>query len=259
MFNIANVLILGLFALPIATLVTKIIKQKNTDEEFKLTHISTGLLSTSELSVLQAQKEIEVYAERVQKMFGLVKEYYVEKSQTKQTKLFARITKYEHISDRMELEIAAYLTELTSGQLGDDSKAKVHKMLRMISEIESLADSCHNTARVIERGRLEKVSFTKSIDAGLAQMFTLIDDALINMLQVLELMDEEQADISKSQNLENEINYCRNQLKLQNVSDVKKATYQYNTSIIYMDMIVELEKMGDYIINIVEVATEGKE
>ncbi len=258
-FNISNVLLLGWFAVPIANLVTKLVKQKNTDEEFKLTHISTGLLSTSELSVLQAQKEIEAYAERVQKMFGLVKEYYAEKHSNKQVKLFSRITKYENISDRMELEIAAYLTELTSGQLGDESKTKVHKMLRMISEIESLADSCHNATRVIERGRSEKVKFTTSIDAGLAQMFTLIDDALINMLRVLTLMDDEQIDISRSQNLEDEINYCRNQLKINNVSDVKNATYQYNTSIIYMDMIVELEKMGDYIINIVEVAAEAKE
>ena len=259
MFNVLNVMILGWFAVPIAALVTKIIKQKNIDEEFKLTHISTGLLSTAELSVLQVQKEIYMYAERVQKMFGLVKEYYVEKNQNKQVKLFSRITKYENISDRLELEIASYLTEVASGQLSDESKAKVHKMFRIISEIESFADGCHNLARVIERGRSEKVERTTDIDANLAQMYMLIDDAIINMLHVLENMDEEHIDTTKSQNLENEINYSRNQLKLQNVSDVKSSVYQYNVSVIYMDMIVECEKIGDYIINIVEVASEGQE
>ncbi len=256
-FNVSNVLILGWFANPIANLVTKIIKQKNTDEEFRLTHISTGMLSTSELSVLQVQKEIYVYAERVQKMFGIVKEYYAEKNHSQQTKMFTRITKYENISDRMELEIAAYLTKLTDGKLSNESKIKIHKMLRIISEIESVADSCYNLAKVIERGRNEKVDFTVELDANLAQMYTLLDDAMINMLDILSRIDEGDVDISTSENIENEINYQRNQFKLNNVTDVKNNVYQYNTSVIYMDMVVECEKMGDYIINIVEVVVEG--
>ncbi len=259
MFNITNVLVLGWFAVPLANLVTKMIKQKHSDEEFKLTYISTGLLSTSELSVLQAQKEILVYAERIQKMFGIVKEYYAETHPNKQAKIFARITKYENISDRMEVEIGEYLSQLTEGQLADESKAKVYKMLRIITEIESLADGCYNLSRVIERGRIEKVEMPDCIDGNLAEMFRLIDDAIIAMLQVLKKMDDDRIDITKSINLEDEINYARNQNKLKNVCDVKDCTYQYNTSIIYMDMVVECEKMGDYIINVVEAAAEGKE
>ncbi len=255
-FNITNVFILGWFAKPIANLVTKLIKQSNNDEEFRLTHITTGMLSTSEISVLQVQKEITVYAERVQKMFGIVKQYYAEKNHSQQTKIFNRITKYENISDRMEIEIAAYLTKLTDGKLSNESKIKIHKMLRIISEIESVADSCYNLAKVIERGRSEKLAFTSEIDANLAQMYNLVDDAMINMLDVLSRIDEGDVDISKSENLENEINYLRNQFKLKNVADVKNNLYQYNTSIIYMDMVVECEKMGDYIINIVEVTVE---
>ena len=257
MFNIVNTFVMILFVKTIARVVSYIIPQKETDEEFHLKYISGGLLSTSELSLLQAKKEIVVYSERTERMFKMVRDLYVEKNENEAIKTFSRVQKYESISDRMEVEIADYLTGVSDGRLSGDGKNELQAMLRIVSEIESIADGCHNLARTIMRKRDDKSVYTPEMDANVELMMNLVEKAMQAMKRQLQTdPSRNDADYSHSENIENEINNFRNQLKLQNVSDVKEQKYDYQASVTYMDVIGECEKMGDYIINVVEAIGE---
>lgn len=263
MFNICNICILVWFSNYIVKLIEKVIKKKaipedEKDEIFHLQHISTGLLSTSELSLLQASKEIAVYENRTHRMLDQVRDLLCEDETIEFTKRYSRIEKYENISDRMEIEIANYLTALASGRLSTEGKKQVQIKLRIISEIESIGDSCYNIARILQRKREQEVSFTKYISEQLQSMFELVDRAMSQMAVCLNEEHVTSSEIHKSQNLENEINNLRNQLKRQNVEDVKDGKYPYGVSTLYMDIVVECEKIGDCIINAVEAAADFK-
>lgn len=263
MFNICNICILVWFSNYIVKLIEKVIKKKaipedEKDEIFHLQHISTGLLSTSELSLLQASKEIAVYENRTHRMLDQVRDLLCEDETIEFTKRYSRIEKYENISDRMEIEIANYLTALASGRLSTEGKKQVQMKLRIISEIESIGDSCYNIARILQRKREQEVSFTKYISEQLQSMFELVDRAMSQMAVCLNEEHVSSSEIHKSQNLENEINNLRNQLKKQNVEDVKDGKYPYGVSTLYMDIVVECEKIGDCIINAVEAAVDFK-
>ena len=263
MFNICNICILVWFSNYIVKLIEKVIKKKaipedEKDEIFHLQHISTGLLSTSELSLLQASKEIAVYENRTHRMLDQVRDLLCEDETIEFTKRYSRIEKYENISDRMEIEIANYLTALASGRLSTEGKKQVQMKLRIISEIESIGDSCYNIARILQRKREQEVSFTKYISEQLQSMFELVDRAMSQMAVCLNEEHVSSSEIHKSQNLENEINNLRNQLKKQNVEDVKDGKYPYGVSTLYMDIVVECEKIGDCIINAVEAAADFK-
>lgn len=263
MFNICNICILVWFSNYIVKLIEKVIKKKaipedEKDEIFHLQHISTGLLSTSELSLLQASKEIAVYENRTHRMLDQVRDLLCEDETIEFTKRYSRIEKYENISDRMEIEIANYLTSLASGRLSTEGKKQVQMKLRIISEIESIGDSCYNIARILQRKREQEVSFTKYISEQLQSMFELVDRAMSQMAVCLDEEHVSTSEIHKSQNLENEINNLRNQLKRQNVEDVKDGKYPYGVSTLYMDIVVECEKIGDCIINAVEAAADFK-
>jgi phosphate:Na+ symporter len=186
MFNVCNVLILNWFAKFIAKTVTKLIPQSETDEEFRLAFISTGMLSTAELSILQAQKEMRTYTERVKRMFGIVKSLNEETNENAALKYFERVQKYELISDRMEMEIAAYLNKVSQGRLSNESKDQIHRMLRIVSEIESVADSCDNLAKILDRKRQGKISFTAEMVANIHNMLNLLDKAFDEMLNILD-------------------------------------------------------------------------
>lgn len=263
MFNICNICILVWFSNYIVKFIEKIIKKKavptnDNDEIFHLQYISTGLLSTSELSILQASKEIVVYGERTHKMFNQVRDLLCENETIEFTKRYSRIEKYENISDRMEIEIANYLTSLASGRLSTESKKQVQTKLRIISEVESIGDSCYNIARILQRKREQEVEFSKHIAEQLQTMFELVDRAMSQMEHCLNDDNFQLSELHKSQNFENEINNLRNQLKTQNVEDVKDGKYPYNISTLYMDIVVECEKIGDYIINVVEAIADFK-
>jgi phosphate:Na+ symporter len=241
-------------------IVTKLIPSKPTEEdnESHLTFITTGMLSTSELSILQARKEIQLYGERAQRMFGLVRDLFHEDDDKEFTSKYSRIQKYENISDRMEMEIANYLTKVSAGRLSDESKHQVQMKLRVISEIESVADSCYNLARTLQRRKQQPEKFTDEINGNVELMFNLIESGLQNMCNVLGEDHIDQAYVNTAQNIENEINNYRNQLKLQNVIAVNEGYYDYPTAVTYMDTIVECEKMGDYIVNVVEAVADSK-
>ena len=260
LFNAINICIMIWFTGLYVKIVTKLIPSKPTEEdnESHLTFITTGMLSTSELSILQARKEIQLYGERAQRMFGLVRDLFHETDDKEFTAKFSRIQKYENISDRMEMEIANYLTKVSAGRLSDESKHQVQMELRVISEIESVADSCYNLARTLQRRFLQPEKFTEEVNGNIELMFNLVESGLQNMCNVLCEEHVEQSYVNTAQNIENEINNYRNQLKLQNVIAVNEGYYDYPTATTYMDTIVECEKMGDYIVNVVEAVADSK-
>lgn len=252
-FNLSNTFILVWFIPQIEKLVCKIIRpKKNTDEDdFRLRFIQSGIMKTPEISVLEAQKEIHCFAERIQRMFGMVKTLLGETNEEKFVKLYSRIEKYEGISDSMEIEIAKYLDLVSDSHLSDETKAKIRAMLREISEIESIGDSCFNIARTLNRRFKGKEDFITSQYEHMHQMMELTDNALTQMNITL-VGHKGDNDANLSFNIENEINNYRNQLKSQNINDVNNHLYTYAIGTMYMDIIQECEKLGDYVVNVVE-------
>lgn len=252
-FNLSNTFILVWFIPQIEKLVCKIIRpKKNTDEDdFRLRFIQSGIMKTPEISVLEAQKEIHCFAERIQRMFGMVKTLLGETNEEKFVKLYSRIEKYEGISDNMEIEIAKYLDQVSDSHLSDETKAKIRAMLREISEIESIGDSCFNIARTLNRRFKGKEDFITSQYEHMYQMMELTDNALTQMNITL-VGHKGDNDANLSFNIENEINNYRNQLKSQNINDVNNHLYTYAIGTMYMDIIQECEKLGDYVVNVVE-------
>jgi len=263
-FNVANTMILIWFIPQIEKFVCWVIKPKRVDEEedFRLHFITAGFMKTPELSVLEAQKEISSFSERMQRMFGMVQELLTLSSSATAkeakaqagdfNKLFTRIEKYEGISDNMELEIAKYLDSVSDAHLSDDTKAKIRAMLREISELESIGDACYNMARTINRKYNGKQDhFTDRQYDHIHQMMGLTDQSLTEMNRLMGGR-KESYDVNRTFNIENEINNYRNQLKAQNIADINNHEYTYAVGTIYMDLINECEKLGDYVVNVVE-------
>jgi phosphate:Na+ symporter len=252
-FNVANTLVLVGFIPQIEKIVCKVIKPKkqNDEDDFRLRFIQTGIMKTAELSVLEAQKEISSFSERIQRMFGMVRDLLKEKDEKNLLKIFSRIEKYEGISDNMEIEIAKYLDQVSDAHLSDETKAKIRAMLREISEIESIGDSCYNIARTINRRVTGKEDFTPKQYEHMHQMFELTESALEQM-NFMFSHNKDNIDVNRSFNIENEINNFRNQLKTQNINDVNSHEYTYAIGTMYMDIIQECEKLGDYVVNVVE-------
>ena len=271
-FNVANTMILIWFIPQIEKLVCAVIKPKKVDEEedFRLHFITAGFMKTPELSVLEAQKEIQAFSNRMQRMFGMVRELLTLSSSASNkkdnkagdfNKLYTRIEKYEGISDNMELEIAKYLESVSDAHLSDDTKAKIRAMLREISELESIGDACFNMARTISRKYNGKEDhFIEKQYDHLHQMMELTDQSLTEMNRLMGGR-RESYDVNRTFNIEHEINNYRNQLKSQNISDINNHQYTYAVGTIYMDLINECEKLGDYVVNVVEarMGTRQKE
>ena len=260
-FNVCNTFILIWFIPQIERLVCYIIKPKvnEMEDEFRLKYIGGNtILETPELSVLEAQKEIQLFAQRIQKMFAFVRELLHTDNDAAFSKLFSRIEKYESISDNMELEIAKYLDNVGDAHLSDETKAKIRAMFREITEIESIGDSCYNIARTINRKMSGKEDFTEKQYEHIEQMFELTDDSLTQMIVMLSGR-KDRLDINRSFNIENEINNYRDQLKSQNINDMSSHEYTYAMGTAYMDIICECEKLGDYVINVVEARMGTKQ
>lgn len=258
-FNICNVCILIWGVKLIERTVCALIHPKEEDEEYRLRFITGGMLSTAELSILQARKEIHLFAERTHRMFGMVQDLLHTEKDDDFNKLFSRIEKYENISDNMEVEIANYLNQVSEGRLSSESKLQIRAMLREVTELESIGDSCYNLARTINRKRQTNQDFTEKQYEHIHFMMKLTNDALAQMIVVVEKPEHQSIDINKSFNIENEINNYRNQLKNQNILDVNNKEYDYQMGVHYMDIIGECEKLGDYVVNVVEASSDVKE
>ncbi len=260
-FNICNVCLLIWFVPLIEKTVTRFIPggKKDEDDEYRLRFIGGGLLSTSELSILQAEKEIIVYGERTQKMFYMIGDMMQAINKSNEVNvIYNRVKKYENISNNMEVEIANYLNSVSGGHLSLDSKSEIRAMLRKTTEIESIGDSCLNLARALKRKKDDGLHFTEKQKEHIAAMLDLCDKAIIQMLALLQKHDLTPHDVELSYKLEDEINIYRNQLKNMNLADVSEKKYDYPISVIYMDFINECEKLGDYVINVIEASLEEK-
>lgn len=254
-FNIINLLIMIWFTDGYVKITNFLIKSKHKeDEEFQLKFISRGLLNASELNITQAQREIAVYAERVDRMLDMVKDFIHTKPNTEEySHLFSRIEKYEEISDRMEIEIANYLNKVVDGRLSYEGKLKVAAMLNIVTEIESIADSCNNMARTIIRKDDAKAPFTPEIYHNIDTMIGFVKEAMDNMLSILRDFDNvHEANLMVNYNKEREINNYRNLLRKENIENINGKLYEYESGIYYMDVVCEAEKLGDYIVNVIE-------
>ncbi|MBR4731071.1 MAG: Na/Pi cotransporter family protein [Prevotella sp.] len=262
-FNVANTFILIWFIPQIERFVCWVIKSKKVDEEedFRLHFITAGFMKTPELSVFEAQKEIQNFSKRMHRMFQMVRDLLElstsvsaksKDNDAEFNKLFSRIEKYEGISDNMELEIANYLNSVSDSHLSDDTKGKIRAMLREISELESIGDACQKMARTISRKYNAKQDhFNEKQYEHLHQMMELTDQSLTQMNKLI-VGRKDSFDVNRTFNIENEINNYRNQLKSQNIVDVNNHEYTYAVGTIYMDLINECEKLGDYVVNVVE-------
>ena len=249
-FNIINTLLLIGFVRQIEMLVCRVLPMKEQDEDHRLKFISGGLLSTAELSIIEAQKEIQNFADRCHRMFGFVTDLMQTDDEVAFNKTFSRIEKYENITDSMEMEIAAYLNKVSEGRLSDASKTQIQKMLRQISELESIGDSVYNLGRTLNRHRLNcHDAFTPEQTLHMQTMLGLVDGALTEMQKRIAAPV---ARPTTSYNIEHEINNYRTQLKNQNLHDVNSGLYGYQLGVFYVDFISECEKLGDYVMNVVQ-------
>ena len=252
-FNLINTAVLIWFIPQIEKIVCAVIRPKKTEDEdeFRLKYIRGGIMKTPELSVFNAQKEIVTFGIRMQRMFGMVVDLYRAKDEEDFKKLFERIKKYEDISDRMENEIARYLGQVGDAHLSDDTKQKIRSMLRQIGELESVGDSFYNLARILQRRRDKQIEFTPGqIEAG-TRMTALIEEAMTKMNFALANRRED-VRLEDSIEVEKQINELRNNLRQQNVTDVDNHVYTYEAGTVFMDMVNECEKTGDYVMNVLE-------
>jgi len=253
MFNICNVCIMIWFTKIYVKICTKLVKSPpKTEEDFQLKYITAGLLSTSELSLMQAKKEMLVYAERTYRMLDMVKNALNEQDENKFLSIFNRLKKYEEISDRMEIEIADYLMRVLEGRLSAKGKTNLSAMLRAVSEIESIGDSFYNMARTLKRRNEAKITFTDEQNKCVEHMLALVDDAIVQMRVTMRKQIISRDDMALTHNLETQINSYRNMLKNKHIESLDDRKYKYSDAVYYMDLISECEKAGDYIVNVIE-------
>lgn len=258
-FNLINLTIMVWLTSLYVKIVEQLVPAKHKeDEEFQLKFISGGLMNAAELNIAQAEKEIAVYGERVERMIIMAQNLIHTDHDTEEyAHLFSRLEKYEDISDRMEIEIAHYLNRCSEGRLSNEGKLHIAAMLRIVSEIESIADCCLGAGKILVRKNQAHVEFTDTIYANIDSMFELVKKSMSMMLRLLK--DPEHArdnEIINSYNKEREINNYRNQLRSGNIENINAHLYPYQAGIYYMDMISNLEKTGDYIINVVDAVKE---
>ena len=260
LFNLINTCILIGFVAQIEKLVCLLVPQKEAEEEYRLQYISAGMLSTAELSIMEAQKEINSYAERCNRMVGFVNDLMKAEKDDDFNKIFSRIEKYENITDNMEVEIANYLHKVSEGRLSIESKMEVMRMLRQITELESIGDSCYNLARTLNRHRQNCTDqFTEIQLSNMHNMLEMVQKAMQHMASIVEaILSGNHVDYNTSYNLENEINNYRKQLKNRNLQDVDAKLYSYQLGVFYIDFISECEKLGDYILNVVQATKAEK-
>ncbi len=254
-FNLINLSIMIWFTNIYVKIVERLVpSNKNEDETFQLKFISGGMMSAAELNIAQAEKEIVVYGQRVQRMIGMAQNIVHAKDNSEDfTHQFSRLEKYEEISDRMEIEIANYLNRCSEGRLSNEGKHRIASMLRIVSEIESIADCCYGVAKILIRKQESRVKFNEEIYTNVDSMFIDVEAAMANMLLLLsDVENVHEKDIITSYNREREINNLRNQLRSANVENINERHYEYQAGIYYMDIIGSLEKTGDYIVNVVD-------
>ena len=255
-FNLINTFLLVWFTPQIVKVVTKLIPTKEMEEEeFRLKHIGIGIMSTAELSLLQAKKEIVIYSKRTTKMFGFVRELFKETNDKNFQQTFERIAKYEDISDRVEVEIATYLNKVSSHDLSEESSKRLQAMFKIISDIESISDCNYNLARTFRRKKEANIWFNQEVRDNLNKMFDLVEESLQIMNANLEV-GYTGINLGPAYEIEERINQYRNGLKEEHIKNVEGNKYKYQAGVIYNDLFSEAEKLADYAINVSEDVAE---
>lgn len=256
-FNILNVLIFIWFTPLLQKLVIKMIPQrdKDSEEDFRLKFITTGMLSTPELSLLQAKKEVQFFAKHTSKMFGFFRKLLYETSDKKFNKLYTKIQKYEGICDNVEVEITNYLSQVSQHKISEHGRRRMRSMLKLVGDLESVGDCNFNLARSVNRMREKKITFSEEAMEKLELMFNLVEESLEIMRDNLNV-DEQHVILDKAVQIEEQINNYRNQLKADHLDNLSKNVYSYEAGILFNDIFSECEKLGDYAINVSEALKE---
>lgn len=259
LFNICNTLILVWFTNQIAQLVTKIIKGKKEEGEvFRLQYIQGGVLNTAELSLNQAKEEIVHYADICRRQYAYAKSAINETDPEKFDALYKKLEHYEQVTDRIELEIAKFLDQVKNGVISDESARRIQAMYKIISELESIGDSGFNIARILQRRNIHSMKFDEQMIKKLNYMVDLLNQGFDAMIYNLQKGYTQINDIANAQDVEQDINEYRNNLKEEHLLNLENKTYNYLTGVYYMDLVNECEHVGDFMINISEAIMEIK-
>ncbi len=252
-FNILNTALLIGFVPQMERIVCRLLPEGKAEakEPSTLHFISGGVIQTPEIAVLQAQKEIVHFAERMHRMFGMVCSLIDEKDKKEFESQYARIEHYETIADNMEIEIANFLEQVGNEHLSDETKEKTRVILRQIGELESIGDACYKMARTVNHLRENKEDFTAEQYTRLHDMFRLVNEAVVQMIVVVSGRRKDLS-LADSLSIENDINELRNILRSDSAMGVDAHLYSYAISTIYNDIVADCEKIGDYVMNIVE-------
>ena len=258
LFNVTNTLVLIWFTPLIEKAVVWLVKEpKGETEVFRLKYISGGPLSTAELSISEAQQEIIHFSEICRNGFTYLREAVNEQNPEKFDTLNDKLIKYEEITDRIEFEIATYLNEVSKGGVSQEAADKIKAMYKIIGEMESLGDSGEAIGRILKRKNAHGKIFDKSILDRLNKMLDLVQKGYDVMIE--NLKTENLSDISNAENAEYNINECRNHLREEHIINIESNSYNYLTGVYYMDVLAELEKIGDFMINISQAAKSKHE
>jgi phosphate:Na+ symporter len=259
LFNICNTLILVWFTNQIAQFVTKIIKNKKEEGEvFRLQYIQGGVLNTAELSLNQAKEEIVHYADICRRQYAYAKSAINETDPEKFDALYKKLEHYEQVTDRIELEIAKFLDQVKNGVISDESARRIQAMYKIISELESIGDSGFNIARILQRRNIHSMKFDEQMVKKLNYMVDLLNQGFDAMIYNLQKGYTQINDIANAQDVEQDINEYRNNLKEEHLLNLENKTYNYLTGVYYMDLVNECEHVGDFMINISEAIMEIK-
>ena len=251
-FNLTNTLLLIGFIPQIERLCYRLLPDNEQPEEpFRLLYIENSLIETPEIAVLQAQRETARFGQRMQEMMGMVNQLLREEDDKMFAQHFNKIANEEDFSDRMEMAIAHYLEKVSNAHLSDDTKEKIRDLMREVDELESIGDACYNMACVLDRQHESGKRFTDTQMSNLSRMMVLTDEALTQMNKVIRGRREEQ-NIQETFRIENDINMLRTQLRNENIEDIGKRSYSYLIGTQYLDFINECEKLGDYVVNVVQ-------
>jgi phosphate:Na+ symporter len=255
-FNIINVTILAWFIPGIIKISTTLVrKRKNEDEHFSLKHITTGILSTSELSLLQARREIANYGRKVNKMFSLVRNLFSETNEIEFQNIYKTISGFENYADHLEIEIANYLTKISEGELSQPGVQRLRLMLKLVDSIENIADSCNSISKTLRRKKKNKIWFTQDLRNNVNAMFDIVGEALNTMLHNLD-SDYKHVDTEKAAAIEKRINKTRKHLQKTQITSVENRSYTYQAGIIYTDILAQCENLGDNIYAISDALSE---
>ncbi len=250
-FNILNVLLLVWFTDLIAKIVIKMVPDKKGDDEFHLSYIQGGVMSTPELSILEAQKEVIKYGDIVARMSEFNRQLLTEQNPKEKQKLLERIQKYEEITDRVEIEVGEYVSKIAEQEISDIASRQVRSILSINNDLERIGDIFFQMSKSIERKDQEKIWFTPEQRDNVLALCDVVDEAFAVMKENL-LLEPQQVNLVKAVEAENKINKKRDELRAQHLQNVENKEYNVKSGMVYNDLFSSLEKIGDHIINVSE-------